>query len=243
MDYRRSIPPAGKWPRLFWLRWVLLAIALGVGLGGGWLTGAGYREQPTTLVMTAAVATYGAFMALAVAGWDTLDHVYPVFGPWTATLAAAFTMAVGATVGLSSPWPLPVAAAAAVGVVFTARRDRERRLFSLNQPRERALHERRFAAEAVTRRAVVVGMGETLEEIDHRGRTATVLTLRYTDRQDGESTVRVRYEFPVHLPPQLGAEGTVRYLADDPTARRVRLDPPELPIDDTPEDTPPPGSR
>ncbi|MFJ1792659.1 hypothetical protein [Kitasatospora griseola] len=241
MDYQRSIPPAGKWPRLFWLRWVVLAIALGVGLGGGWLTGAGYREQPGALVLAA--MTYGAFMALAVAGWDTLEHIHPVFGPWTATLTAVLTMAVGAAVGLPSPWPLPIAAAAAIGVVFTARRDRSRRLFSLNRPRERALHERRFAAEAVTRRAVVVAMSSTLEEIDHRGWTATALTLRYTDRQDGESTVRVRYEFPVHKPPHLGAKATLRHLADDPTDRRVHLDPPELPIDDTPEDTPPRGSR
>ncbi|MFG2692383.1 hypothetical protein [Kitasatospora sp. NPDC048407] len=240
MDYQRSIPPAGKWPRLFWLRWVGLAIAVLVGLVGGWLTGAGYREQPAALVMAA--FTYGAFMAFAAAGLDTLEHIHPVFGPWTATLAAISTMAIGASVGMPSPWPLPVAVAAAVGVVFTARKDRRRRLFCLNQPRERALAERRFAAEAVTRRAVVVAIGKSLEEIDNWGRTATTLTLRYTDGQDGEPTVRARYEFRVHLPPQLGAKATVRYLAENPTDRRVRLDPPELP-DDTPQDTPPPGSR
>ncbi len=124
--------------------------------------------------------------------------------------------------------------------MFTARNDRSSRLFSLNRPRERALYERRFAEEAVTRRAVVVEMGKTLEEIDHRGRTSVPLTLRYTDGGDGESTVRTRYEFPVHLPPGLGAKATVRFLADNPSDRRVVLDPPALP-EDPPQDAPPRG--
>ncbi|MFD8481544.1 hypothetical protein [Kitasatospora sp. NPDC059673] len=243
MDYEPSIPPAGKWPRLFWPRWVILAIALAVGLGGGWLTGANHRQQWAALVMAA--ATYGVFMFLAMAGLDTLEHIHPVFGPWTATLAAAITMSVGRAVGMADIRPLPVAVAAAVGVVFTARKDRKRRLFSLNQPRERALHQRRFAAEAVSRRAVVVGISKTLDEIDNWGRTATTLTLRYTDTADGGPDFRARYEFPVHLPPRLGAKATVRYLEDNPSDRRVSLDPPELPDlpDDTPQDTPPRGSR
>ncbi|MFD8595574.1 hypothetical protein ACFV1L_11275 [Kitasatospora sp. NPDC059646] len=241
MENGRSIPPAGKWPRLFWPRWVALAIAVAVGLGGGWLTG---RESPNgTAAAALAAMTYGAFMAFAAAGRDTLEHIHPVFGGWTSSLAAVVTIAVGAAVGMPSGWPLPVALAAAVGAVFTARDDRSGRLFDLNRPRERALHERRFAAEAVTRRAVVTEMGKTLAEIDHRGRTSVSLTLRYTDGADGESVVRTQYEFPVHLPPRVGAKATVRYLRDNPGDRRIELDPPEAPepSDAVPQDAPPRG--
>jgi len=234
MDDQDQIPPAGTWPQLHPFRWTVLAVGAAVGLGGGGLIGLLGRE-PATLGLL--IVTFGTFLACAAAGRDTrAGSLRPVFGPGTVVLAAVATMALGATAGAAGWEPLLVAVPAAVGLFFTARADRRGRLSALNRPREWALYERRFAAEAVTRRAVVTGVGMPLPGIDPWGRVRVDLTLRYTDGQDDPSTGVVLYAFPVHLPPQPGTPATVRYLADNPGDRRVEFDPHPAP------DTPPAAS-